>query len=113
MNAVRPATNFRATLEQLSRNRRDGAPAPRREFHLRTKRIRARSEHLRARPSVVFASQPMDDDSRWRLLDPGELVHVDAELQITRSLALPDPPRYRLQRADLRPDVAAALYPPV
>ncbi len=93
-------------------DRRNGAPASRREFHLRTKRIRARSEHLRTRPSVVFASQPMDDDPRWRLLDPGELVHVDVDLRITRSLALPDPPRHRLRLADLGPEVQEALHPP-
>ncbi|CCK63190.1 Conserved protein of unknown function [Mycobacterium canettii CIPT 140070017] len=54
--------------------RGDGAP----EFHLRSKRIRAHSTHLRERSSVVFATEPMDDNPRWRLLDAGELVHVDA-----------------------------------
>jgi glutamine amidotransferase len=71
------------------------------EFHLRTDRIRARSEHLRARSSVVFATKRMDDDSRWRLMEPGELVHVDAGLHINRSTALPDPPRHQLSNADL------------
>ena len=75
--------------------------APDREFHLRTNRIRAWSEHLCTRSSVVFATKPMDDDPRWCLLEPGELVHVDAGLHITRSLALPDPPRHQLRRADL------------
>ncbi len=75
--------------------------ASRRDFHLRTARIRAWSEHLCTRSSVVFASEPMDDDPRWRLLEPGELVHVDAGLRITRTLALPDPPRHLLRRADL------------
>jgi predicted glutamine amidotransferase len=91
-------------------DRRDGAPARDQEFHLRTDRIRAHSEHLRTRPSMVFATKPMDDDPRWRLLEPGELVHVDAALQITRSLALPDPPRHQLRRADLRPEVEEALH---
>ena len=36
------------------------------------------SQHLRQQPSVVFATEPMDDAARWRLLEPGELVHVDA-----------------------------------
>lgn len=47
--------------------RGDGAP----EFHLRSKRIRAHSTHLRERSSVVFATEPMDDNPRWRLLDAG------------------------------------------
>ncbi len=77
------------------------AAAPDREFHMRTHRIRAQSEHLCTRPSVVFASEMMDDDPRWRLLEPGELVHVDSGLHIARNVVLPDPPRYLLRRADL------------
>ena len=83
-----------------------GAP----EFELRTKRIHARSEHLRTRPSVVFASERMDDDTRWRLLEPGELVHVDAKLQISRTLALPDPPAHLLRREDLSGPVQDAQH---
>ncbi len=74
--------------------RLDGAP----EFDMRTHRIRAWSEHLAARPSVVFATEPMDDDPRWSLLAPGELMHVDASLRTTRTLLLPDPPHHRLRR---------------
>jgi predicted glutamine amidotransferase len=70
-------------------------------FDLRTHRIRARSEHLCTRSSVVFASEPMDDDPRWSLLEPGELVHVDAGLQIARNVVLPDPPTHLLRREDL------------
>lgn len=83
---------------------------PEHGFHLRTKRIRAHCEHLRERPSVVFASEPMDDDPRWRLLAPGELVHVDAALQISSSLVLPDPPKHQLRRADLSSAVEAAQH---
>lgn len=70
-------------------------------FDLRTKRIHAVSDHLCARPSVVFATEPMDDDPRWRLLPPGELFHVDADLRIHRSVILPDPPTHLLRREDL------------
>jgi predicted glutamine amidotransferase len=79
-------------------------------FRLRTKRIRADSEHLRLQPSVVFASEPMDDDRRWRLIDPGELVHVDAGLEISRDLVFPDSPRHQLHRADLSAAVEAAQH---
>jgi predicted glutamine amidotransferase len=72
-----------------------------RDFHMRTRRIRAWSPHLGARSSVVFASEPMDDDARWRLLDPGELVHVDSRLRISSGVALPDPPRHLLHESDL------------
>ncbi|WP_328360130.1 class II glutamine amidotransferase [Mycobacterium sp. NBC_00419] len=68
-------------------------------FELRTDRIRARSDHLAGQRSVVFASERMDDNPGWRLLDPGELVHVDADLNITSRLAFPNPPRHLLQQA--------------
>ncbi len=48
------------------------------------------SDDLGDRPSVVLASEPLDDNA-WELLDPGELVHVDADLSITRTPVLPDP----------------------
>jgi predicted glutamine amidotransferase len=81
-----------------------------RQFHLRTKRIRAHSEHLRLRPSVVFATERMDDNPRWRLIDPGELVHVDAGLQISRQIVLPDPPRHQLNLEDLDATAQAAQH---
>ncbi len=80
-------------------------------FHLRTNRIRADSEHLRHQPSIVFATEPMDDASRWRLLEPGELVHIDAGLQVHRDLVLPDPPRHLLRPEDLSPAAQASLQP--
>ncbi|MGH3596291.1 MAG: class II glutamine amidotransferase [Mycobacterium sp.] len=79
-------------------------------FHLRTKRIRADSDHLGSRPSVVLASERMDDDPRWCLLAAGELVHVDSELQITRDVVLPDPPRHQLRDADLSSAALAAQH---
>jgi glutamine amidotransferase len=90
-------------------DRRDGvAPAG---LAMRTKRIRADAKQLRGRPAVVFASEPMDDDTRWEPIEPGQLVHVDAGLRITRSLVLPDPPARQLRREDLNPVAAAAQHP--
>jgi predicted glutamine amidotransferase len=91
-------------------DRSDNTAAPDAKFDLRTKRIRAQSENLCTRPSVVFASEPMDDDSRWCLLTPGELVHVDAALKITRSVVLPDPPSHLLRREDLSAPVQRAQH---
>lgn len=71
------------------------------EFDMRTNRIHAQSDHLCTRASVVFASEPMDSDPHWSLLTPGELVHVDSQLRITRNLVLPDPPAQLLRREDL------------
>jgi predicted glutamine amidotransferase len=86
--------------------RLDGAP----DFDMRTNRIRAWSQPLRTRPSVVFATERMDDDPRWSLLAPGELVHVDSALRVSRDLVLPDAPRYPIGRADLSPSVELAQH---
>ncbi len=82
-------------------------------FHLRTNRIRADSESLHQKPSVVFATEPMDDTGRWQLLEPGELVHVDAGLQIHRDLVLPDPPRHLLREDELSPAAQGSLHPTI
>jgi predicted glutamine amidotransferase len=55
------------------------------------------SRQLSILPSTVIASQPMDSDPGWRLLESGELVHVDAELQITSTIALSEPPAQMLE----------------
>jgi glutamine amidotransferase len=77
---------------------------------MRTKRIHARSEHLCTRPSVVFATERMDDDPRWRPLEPGELVHVDTALRVDRSVILPDPPAHRIRREDLSAPVEESQH---
>jgi predicted glutamine amidotransferase len=97
-------------LYALERHDEPQTASPRPEFDLRTKRIHARSERLCTRPSVVFASEPMDDDTRWRLVEPGELVHVDSALRVTRSVALPDPPTHLLHREDLSRPVQDAQH---
>jgi predicted glutamine amidotransferase len=72
-------------------------------------RITAHSDHLTDHASVVFASEPMDDDD-WQLLAPGELVHVDADLQLTRQIAFPDPPEHQLRHEDLTAKAAASQH---
>jgi predicted glutamine amidotransferase len=43
-------------------------------------------------PSVVVASERLDGETGWRMLDPGELVHVRPDLGIDSAVVLPDPP---------------------
>jgi predicted glutamine amidotransferase len=84
--------------------------APNQLFELSTDRIHARSRQLMTQPKVIFASEPMDDDPRWQLLEPGELVHVDADLQIDRRIAFPDPPKHQLRHEDLPAQAAASQH---
>ncbi|GAA4540289.1 class II glutamine amidotransferase [Mycobacterium paraffinicum] len=105
------ALRYPETHELYVLDRSDDTPTGAPKFDLRTKRIHARSEHLCTRPSVVFATERMDDDPRWRLLEPGELVHVDAALQIDRGLILPEPPAHLLRREELSAPVQESQHP--
>ncbi|SEQ72575.1 glutamine amidotransferase [Mycobacterium sp. 88mf] len=80
-----------------------------RRLRLRSARIRAESEHLTSQPSVLFASEQMDGED-WRLIAPGELVHVDADLRIDTWVAFPEPPRHLLHRDDLSAQAAASQH---
>jgi glutamine amidotransferase len=42
--------------------------------------------------TTVIASERMDSNPSWRLLESGELIHVDSELRISSTIAVPDPP---------------------
>ncbi|NQU37383.1 MAG: class II glutamine amidotransferase [Actinobacteria bacterium] len=42
--------------------------------------------------TVLVASERIDEHDGWRLLDPGELLHVDQNLQVTSSIAVTHPP---------------------
>jgi len=44
--------------------------------------------------SVVVASEELDGESGWRMLAPGELVHVRRDLGVESRIAVPDPPAH-------------------
>ncbi|GAA3126375.1 class II glutamine amidotransferase [Streptosporangium carneum] len=71
-------------------------------------RIRVHSRDLSAAPALVVASERMDDNPAWRLLEPGELLHSGPDLAPVSRTILPDPPAHRLTLADLRPEAAAS-----
>ena len=71
------------------------------EHASRSGRIRARSGSLAGQPAVVVASERMDEDPGWQNLRPGELLHVGADLSVTRRVILDRPPRHRLILNDL------------
>jgi glutamine amidotransferase len=74
-------------------------------------RIRAQSPDLIAHPAVIVASEPMDGETGWRLMDSGELVHVDRDLAITSTRPFPQAPRHLLTLAELSPTAAASQSP--
>jgi predicted glutamine amidotransferase len=50
------------------------------------------SGELAILPATVIASQRMDSNPTWRLMESGELIHVDSQLKVTSTIAVPDPP---------------------
>ncbi|MFI9250969.1 class II glutamine amidotransferase [Streptomyces sp. NPDC053069] len=73
--------------------------------------LRVRSAHLGDRPSVVVASERLDESPYWQLMAPGELLHVGPDLQAASRIALADPPAHPLTLSDLRPEAAASQRP--
>ncbi|AGS66992.1 class II glutamine amidotransferase [Streptomyces collinus] len=71
-------------------------------------RMRVHSSHLADHPAVVVASERMDDNPHWRPLEPGELLHADPHLHLTRETVLPDAPAHQLTLEDLHPAAAAS-----
>jgi glutamine amidotransferase len=68
--------------------------------------VRVRSRDLIDRPAVVIASEPMDEDSGWHPVKPGELIHVSAHQAVTRTRIINTPPAHQLTLADLDPTAA-------
>lgn len=63
--------------------------------------IRAHCEDLSGHPAVVVASERMEDDSGWQAMRPGELLHVDGRLRISRRIIIDHAPRHMLRLDDL------------
>jgi predicted glutamine amidotransferase len=80
-----PDTNELYVLE-----RSIGGFAPGGEFDERSLSglVRVQSAELSILPATVIASEPMDSSAGWRLLESGELIHVDGELRVSSTIAV-------------------------
>ena len=88
------ALRYPETHELFVLERPPGGTHGGRPLHLRSETLGVHSEHLAERPSVVVASEPLDEHPDWRLLAPGELVHVAPGPAVDTSIVLPDPPAH-------------------
>jgi len=81
-----------------------------REFDERSRSgLRVRSAALSIVPATVIASERMDPTADWRLLESGELIHVDSELRVSSTIAVSGPPA---QMLDLNTGEAVAQEEP-
>jgi predicted glutamine amidotransferase len=102
------ALRYPATNELWVLPRPAGGAGASRGLEARTDRIHARSSALAGHPSVIIASEPMDDDPGWRLMDSGELLHVGADLDLDSSVPFPNLPAHQLSMSDLAVPAAAS-----
>jgi glutamine amidotransferase len=70
-----------------------GAAAPA-GLHVRSATSSVHAPALQELPSVVVASEELDGERGWRMLAPGELVHVRPDLTVESAVVLPDPPAH-------------------
>jgi predicted glutamine amidotransferase len=69
---------------------------------------RVHVEQGASRPLVVLASERMDDDPGWRMLESGELVHIDDSLRVSPHPLLRGAPAHPLTIDDLDPHAKAS-----
>jgi predicted glutamine amidotransferase len=106
-----PATHELYVLDRPARGTAAGPGSDGAPLAARSGRINARSDQLAAQPSVIIATERMDDDPGWRLIDPGEMLHIGPDLAIDRSTPFAAQPRHLLRLADLDPVAAASQHP--
>jgi predicted glutamine amidotransferase len=61
-------------------------------LHIRSTTSSVHAPALGETASVVIASEEMDGESGWRMLAPGELVHVRPDLSVLSRIAIAQPP---------------------
>ncbi len=63
-------------------------------LHVRSATSSVHVPELDRTASVVIASEELDGESGWRMLAPGELVHVRPDLSVHSRIVIPQPPAH-------------------
>lgn len=100
------ALRYPETHELHVLERAPGGHRNRQPLKVDSSRIHGHSQDLAGKRSVVVATEPMDSDPGWRMLEPGELLHVDAGLSLHSSRPLPPSPARRLLLTEPVPPAA-------
>ena len=62
------------------------------ELHVRSATSSMHAPALKDAPFVVVASEELDGESGWRMLVPGELVHIRPDLSVHSTVVITQPP---------------------
>jgi predicted glutamine amidotransferase len=92
-------------LHILSRPAVAGAGQP--GLHVRSATSSVHAPDLADTASVVIASEELDGESGWRMLEPGELVHVRPDLSVESRIAVPGPPAHLVPLPADNPNIDA------
>jgi len=58
--------------------------------------MRIQAHELSFLPAAVVASERMNVNPAWRLLESGELIHIDSELNVSSTIAVPFAPAHMI-----------------
>ncbi|MGI8330491.1 class II glutamine amidotransferase [Actinomadura scrupuli] len=107
------ALRYPDTHDLLVLERRPGGPSGCRhlEHASAAGTVRVRCGDLLGQPTVVIASERMDEDPGWRPLQPGELLHVRPDLRTESTLIIDRPPSHPIALAELGARAAASQAP--
>jgi predicted glutamine amidotransferase len=88
-----PAAHALHILERPARPPGESEPAAGEAgLHVRSTTSSIHMPELHTAPSVVVASEELDGEDGWRMLAPGELVHIRADLSVQSAVVLDEPP---------------------
>lgn len=79
-------------LHVIERPAGPGETAAGQGLHVRSSTSSVHVPALHAAPSVVVASERLDGESGWRMLAPGELVHVRPDLSVESAVVISEAP---------------------
>jgi glutamine amidotransferase len=99
-----PATHALHILERPAPHRREYI-AGEAGLHVRSSTSSFHSADLHTVASVVLASEELDGEDGWRMLAPGELVHVRPDLSVESAVVLPEPPARPVPISGLNPNI--------
>ena len=74
-------------------------------LHVRSDTSSFHVADLHTIPSVVIASEELDGEDGWRMLAPGELVHVRPDLSVQSAVVIPEPPARPVPISGLNPNI--------
>ena len=92
-------------LHVLRRSAGPGTASTKPGLHVRSATSSVHVPALDSAQSVVVASEQLDGESGWRMLAPGELVHVRPDLTVESAVVMTEPPARLVPLSGRNPNI--------